>query len=112
MIGSARNYSFKAAFYWMYVLIRWRKAMKTLLAVATIAAAIAFAPTGAVAQERLLDGGMGAGAGLLAFGPAGALAGGLIGYTAGPNIAHAMGLRHYRTHRNANHDHESGDVNH
>jgi hypothetical protein len=98
-------------FYQMHILIRWRKVMKTILAVAILAAAIAFAPTGAVANERLLDGGMGAGAGLLAFGPAGALAGGIIGYTAGPNIAHAMGLRHYRTHRNTNHDRVSGDTN-
>ena len=83
--------------------------MKTLLAVVTIVAAIAFAPTGAAANERLLDGGMGAGAGLLAFGPAGALVGGVIGYTAGPNIAQTMGLRHHRYHRDADRDRHNGD---
>jgi hypothetical protein len=83
--------------------------MKTLLAVATIAAGIAFTPVGAVAQERLGDGAMGAGAGLLAFGPAGAVVGGVIGYTAGPNIAHAMGLRHQRYHHYADRERDSGD---
>ncbi len=86
--------------------------MKTLLAVVILALAVAFAPTGAAAQERLLDGGMGAGAGLLAFGPVGAVAGGVIGYTAGPNIAHAMGLRTYRTHHYANRDRDKGDTAH
>jgi hypothetical protein len=38
----------------------------------------------------------------------GAVAGGVIGYTAGPNIAHAMGLRHHRYHHYANREHESG----
>jgi hypothetical protein len=83
--------------------------MKTLLAVATLAAGIALAPMGAVAQERLLDGGMGAGAGLLAFGPVGAVAGGIIGYTAGPNIANAMGIRHHRHHHYADRDRDNGD---
>ena len=83
--------------------------MKTLLAVVTIAAGIAFAPIGAVAQERLVDGGLGAGAGLLAAGPVGAVVGGVIGYTAGPNIAHAMGVRHHRYHHYANRDRDSGD---
>ena len=83
--------------------------MKTLLAVATIVAGIAFAPMGAVAQERLTDGAMGAGAGLLVGGPVGALAGGIIGYTAGPNIAQSMGLRHHRYRHYANRDREHGE---
>jgi hypothetical protein len=84
--------------------------MKTVLAVVTVAAAIALAPTGAAANERLVDGGLGAGAGLLAFGPAGALAGGIIGYTAGPNIASSLGVRHHRYHRNVKHVRESRDT--
>jgi hypothetical protein len=83
--------------------------MKTLLAVATIAAGIAFASTGAVAQERLADGAMGAVAGVLVGGPVGAVAGGVIGYTAGPNIAHAIGLRHHRYHHYASHDRDRAD---
>ena len=83
--------------------------MKTLLAVATIAAGIAFTPMGAVAGERLTDGAMGAGAGLLVGGPIGAVAGGVIGYTAGPNIANAMGIRHHRYRHYANRDRDSGD---
>jgi hypothetical protein len=93
----------------MHILHRIEESMKTLLAVATLAAAIAFAPTGAAANERLLDGGMGAGAGLLAFGPVGAVAGGIIGYTAGPNIANSMGLRQHRYHRDVDRDRDSGD---
>jgi hypothetical protein len=82
--------------------------MKTLLA-AIFAAGIAFASTGAVAQERLTDGAMGAVAGVLVGGPVGAVAGGVIGYTAGPNIAHAMGLRHHRYHHYANREREGGN---
>ena len=83
--------------------------MKTLLAVATIAAGVAFAPIGAVAQERVVDGGMGAVAGLVVGGPVLAVAGGVIGYTAGPNIAQAMGLRHHRYRHYANRDRDSGE---
>ena len=83
--------------------------MKTLLAVAAIAAAITFAPMGAVAQERLGDGAMGAGAGVLAGGPVGAVIGGVIGYTAGPNIAHAMGLNHHHYRHYADRDRHNGD---
>ena len=70
--------------------------MKTLLAVATLATGLALTPVGAVAQERLTDGALGAIAGVVVGGPVGAVAGGVIGYTAGPNIAHSMGLRHQR----------------
>jgi hypothetical protein len=86
--------------------------MKTLLAVATIAVAIAFAPMGAVAQERLGDGAMGAGAGLLVGGPVGAVVGGVIGYTAGPNIANAMGVRHHHYRHDADEDRHNGDEPH
>jgi len=78
--------------------------MKTALAIATLAAGMALAPVGAVAQERLVDGGLGAGAGLLAFGPVGAVAGGVIGYTNGPNIARAMGLKPHRHRHYASRD--------
>ncbi len=64
-------------------------------------------PIHAQAQERLVDGAGGALAGVLVAGPIGAVAGGIIGYAAGPNIARGMGLkghkvrhqRHHRTYR-------------
>ena len=83
--------------------------MKNLMAAATIAVAITLAPAGAYAGERILDGAMGAGAGLLAFGPVGAIAGGVIGYTAGPNISRSMGFHHRRYHHEANRDQDNGD---
>jgi len=56
----------------------------------------------AIAQERLGDGALGALAGAVVLGPVGLLAGGVIGYTAGPGIADSWGTRphrhHYRRH--------------
>jgi hypothetical protein len=92
-----------------HILVRRRKVMKTLLAIATLAATIALAPVGAVAQERIGDGAMGVGAGLLAGGPVGAVVGGVIGYTAGPNIAQAMGLRYHHYRHYADRDRHNGD---
>jgi hypothetical protein len=73
--------------------------MKKLFAAAVISAAV-LVPAVASAQERLFDGALGAGAGALAFGPIGAVAGGVVGYTSGPNIASGLGVRHHyrRTH--------------
>ena len=68
--------------------------MKKILMVAAFSAAV-LAPAVASAQERLFDGVLGAGAGALAFGPLGAVAGGVVGYTAGPNIATGLGVRHH-----------------
>lgn len=76
--------------------------MKLIYAVAALAAGIALTPVAASAQDRLLDGALGAGAGALVGGPVGAVVGGTIGYTAGPNIAHGIGAdgrRHYYRHR-------------
>ena len=70
--------------------------MKKILAVTAVVGTIVLVPAVASAQERLLDGALGAGAGALAFGPVGAVAGGVVGYTAGPNIASTMGVRHSR----------------
>jgi hypothetical protein len=74
--------------------------MKTILAAALIAAGIAAVPTMANAQERVGDGAMGAAAGAVAFGPVGALAGGLTGFFAGPHISRDLGFHHhYYRHR-------------
>lgn len=83
--------------------------MKTLFAVAIITAGIAIASTGAVAQERLADGAIGAVAGVLVGGPVGAVAGGVIGHTAGPNITNAIRRRHHRYYHYAKHDRDRGD---
>jgi len=82
--------------------------MKTFLAIALITAGIALAPTVASAGERMGDAAGdaagGAVAGAMVGGPVGLVAGGIIGYTAGPNIARGMGIHHrdYRhyTYRN------------
>ena len=56
--------------------------------------------TSAVAGERTGDAALGALSGALVLGPVGAVAGAVVGYTTGPDIAHAWGLRsspHRRT---------------
>jgi hypothetical protein len=69
--------------------------MKAIFAAALIFGTLA--PVAAVAQDRTGDAAMGAASGLLVAGPVGAVVGGVIGYTAGPNIARGIGLqrRHY-----------------
>jgi hypothetical protein len=74
------------------------------LFVAALALGLSLASAEALADERGLDGLLGAGAGALVFGPVGLVAGGVIGYSAGPNIN--CGLRggcgrhrHYRRHQ-------------
>src|SRR6516164_7749330 len=58
---------------------------------------LACAPAAAVAQERAGDAALGAVSGAVVLGPIGAVAGALVGYTAGPSISHAWGLRHSRS---------------
>lgn len=73
--------------------------MKKFLITTVVVGAALLTPALASAQERLFDGVLGAGAGALAFGPVGAVAGGVVGYTAGPNIATGLGVRHPRHYR-------------
>ena len=72
--------------------------MKKLFACMVTAAVLV--PLGAQAHERPLDAGLGALSGAVFFGPVGAIAGGVIGYTKGPAISRTLGLsghhRHYR----------------
>jgi hypothetical protein len=49
--------------------------------------------TAAKAQERGGDAALGALSGAVVLGPIGAVAGAVVGYTAGPSIAHSWGLR-------------------
>lgn len=66
-------------------------AMNRLLGL--LALGLALAPASVVAQERLGDAGLGALSGAVVLGPIGAVGGAIIGYAAGPSIAHAWGLR-------------------
>ncbi len=70
--------------------------MKARVATALIAFGILAVPAPTQAQERLGDAALGALSGAIFFGPVGALAGGAVGYTVGPDIASSWGLRHPR----------------
>jgi hypothetical protein len=52
-----------------------------------IAGAVAAVPTVASADERVGDAALGALSGALVLGPIGAIAGGVVGFTAGPSIS-------------------------
>ena len=65
---------------------------KTLIAAVIV---VALAPVGASAQERVGDAALGAASGLI-LGPVGVVAGAVVGYTVGPNIASAWGIRRSR----------------
>ena len=67
--------------------------MKTIAGCIIVAAGIVLAPIAANAGERLLDGALGGLAGGVVFGPVGLVAGGVIGYTAGPHIACQIGAK-------------------
>src|SRR3954447_27026123 len=66
-------------------------AMNKLLLSTIIAAT--FISLEAMAQERAGSAALGAVSGAVVLGPVGAVAGALIGYTAGPAIAHSWGVR-------------------
>ncbi|MBH5391033.1 hypothetical protein [Bradyrhizobium diversitatis] len=70
-------------------------------ALITAVAILAWVPASAFAQERAGDAALGALSGAVVLGPVGAVAGALVGYTAGPSIARSWGLRSPRpvTHR-------------
>jgi hypothetical protein len=68
--------------------------------VVVVAVAMLLLPAAAQAQERVGDAALGALSGAVVLGPVGAVAGAFVGYTAGPHIAGAWGVRHRRqTHR-------------
>ena len=66
-------------------------------ALITAVAILACVPGSAVAQERAGDAALGAVSGAVVLGPVGAVAGALIGYTAGPSIARSWGMRGSRS---------------
>lgn len=67
-------------------------------ALITAIAMLACVPASAIAQERAGDAALGAVSGAVVLGPVGAVAGALIGYTAGPSIA-----RSWRSSQSARH---------
>jgi hypothetical protein len=56
-------------------------------------------PASAIAQERAGSAALGAVSGAVVLGPVGAVAGAVIGYTAGPSIARSWGLKGSRSAR-------------
>lgn len=66
--------------------------MKKLLGVVLIAGSFISISLEAKAQSRAGDAALGAVSGAVVLGPVGAVAGALIGYTAGPAIAHSWGV--------------------
>jgi len=65
--------------------------MKKILSVAALV--LLAAPSVARAQERAGPAALGAVSGALVLGPVGAVAGAIVGFTAGPSIARAWGVR-------------------
>ena len=80
--------------------------MKAFAGFLVVTAGVFLAPVAANAHERVLDGALGGLAGAVVFGPVGLVAGGIIGYTAGPHIACEIGAKRcyrrasYRRYRN------------
>ena len=62
-------------------------------ALITAIAMLACVPASALAQERAGSAALGALSGAVVLGPVGAVAGALVGYTAGPSIARSWGLK-------------------
>lgn len=71
--------------------------MKKMLAIAGVVVSVA--SSAAMAQERAGDAALGALSGAVVLGPIGAVAGAVVGYTAGPAIARSWGLRSNKTRR-------------
>ena len=65
--------------------------MKKALAIAVVA--LSSASSGVLAQERAGDAALGALSGAVVLGPVGAVAGAVIGFTAGPAISHSWATR-------------------
>jgi hypothetical protein len=80
--------------------------LKSGIVIATaVAAGLMLAPAAASAHERIGDAALGAAAGALVAGPIGLVAGGAIGYAAGPHISRHIfhGHRHHRHYRHDRH---------
>ena len=71
--------------------------MRKMVAIAALALSLISSVT--MAQERGGDAALGALSGAVVLGPIGAVAGAVVGYTAGPSIARSWGLRRSSTAR-------------
>ena len=71
------------------------------MTVATVALSLTLMSSAAMAQERTGDAALGALSGAVVLGPIGAVAGAVIGYTAGPSISSSWGLHRARPSRQA-----------
>ena len=60
--------------------------------IASVALSLALMSSTAMAEERVDDAALGALSGALVLGPIGAVAGAVVGWTAGPSISHSWGL--------------------
>jgi hypothetical protein len=69
-----------------------RTSMKKIIAITALVLA-ALVPSAILAQQRGGDAALGALSGAVVFGPIGAVAGAVVGYTAGPSIARSWGFR-------------------
>ena len=70
--------------------------MKKSIAITAIALSLVSSPVRAD-EHRPGDAALGALSGAVVLGPIGAVAGAVVGYTAGPSIAHSWGFRHSRS---------------
>src|SRR5215831_5748779 len=61
-------------------------------AIAIVALGLSLTSAAAMAAERTTDAALGAASGAVVLGPIGAVAGALVGFTAGPSISHSWGL--------------------
>ncbi|MBV9565434.1 MAG: hypothetical protein JOY90_34025 [Bradyrhizobium sp.] len=74
--------------------------MRMMIAIAALA--LVSMPSASRADpNRGGDAALGALSGAVVFGPIGAVAGAVVGYSAGPSIAHSMGFRHAGSARRA-----------
>jgi hypothetical protein len=78
--------------------------MKTLGLIAVSVLGLSLMASAARADSRVVDGVLGAGAGALVAGPVGLVAGGVIGYSAGPHISCALRSGCRGNHRHHHHD--------
>src|SRR5215469_4342283 len=73
--------------------------MKTIIA--SVVLSLALMSSTAMAQERPGDAALGAVSGALVLGPIGAIAGAVVGWTAGPSISHSWGVNRTSAPRHA-----------
>ena len=79
---------------WLGYCLRRKARTRMKKIIACVGFSLALMSSAAIAQERAGDAALGAVSGALVLGPIGAVAGAVIGYTAGPSISNSWGIRH------------------